>query len=1051
MVQLHTLTAPQRTRWRTHPRKVLGNLVIWVPDLVVRRRVNQAAIGYPLSSLSFDNPDLEPGDPNDMEAGMLIKFYDGATGAYKGSTRLLRGASGSVITIHPVGQGDLEIEDNDIFEVYDDYPPYALIPYISPDGTLYKNYEVTFGGQTENFPPVANAIVDRYADRIDPVTNVITVNLDATSSFPMADGATIASYLWDVKDGTITVGTAASASITATFPAGKRWVKLTVTDSNGVESIKRVPIWAANGTTFKTYRARVSRRGYTHSVGWEASFDLYEADTSLIPDHALVIFYLDEWYGDTRANLRDTNTGFFGWITNETLHLEPLWSDNAINCQGPLAILQQRPAFPQTVRRATDPTNWAEVKDLDWWRTIIYLLMWHSNILELVNIERPDFHYFYPVPRLDSEAGTLYNQVDFLARAVFAQFTCDKTGRLYLRRNPHTMNEGERAGATPLVDLTAADLVGDGQGPQFERAHWDRLGWLKASAIVANPATSEPLLAIAPGTTPGQGVQIDALDRVLVANQDDFNIRAGHVYAYRQSRRDGRRVMRQGTLTLAHGGDAIDPAWQEPATLTLDASTNARGFEFNAARMVPYALDVIDDHEHQASLERLTVEEECRGAPATTVPVPEDTSDDYPPASTPPPVYTPPTTSYGPGTKSGLLVLNIYHGTNTLGGRVYYSLEMSGGIWTPLHGGLTPVAPNRYGAMVDGFLNPSNTNEAFLIISNTMMSYSSTPNGQGGVYRNRSWKTGGDWEVMISNDAINTLLGTTQWQILSANTTIAAEGCIYLLIHSLGLSQTLVVRTMDYGATIAKSPALKVLGTADIRNGGVWVGATNANKVIVGARGSGGRIGVWVSEWGSFAPIDGGLWDAKWSEDTSLDAGVMPMVPYLRWDGTVNTGETEMYIIGIDTGVKRSTDGGSTFADWVPDGDCDVMFVSAHVTHQGVGAFSVSAFQPGQAGFWLKDPGKLRIAAGDPAGYVEKTLPLARCTWAGGWPGNNSQFYIGSPWFWKDYLNPNGTPIIMFSNDGANNFTDWTGNLWTYHALDAAAGLVRVSPDWLDV
>jgi hypothetical protein len=51
-------------------------------------------------------------------------------------------------------------------------------------------------------------------------------------------------YSWDVDDGTITVGTSASESMTATFPAGFRWVKLTVTDTNGEDTICYVPVAA---------------------------------------------------------------------------------------------------------------------------------------------------------------------------------------------------------------------------------------------------------------------------------------------------------------------------------------------------------------------------------------------------------------------------------------------------------------------------------------------------------------------------------------------------------------------------------------------------------------------------------------------------------------------------------------------------------------------------------------------------------------------------------------------------------------------------------------
>jgi hypothetical protein len=71
-------------------------------------------------------------------------------------------------------------------------------------------------------------------------TGIIT--LDAGNSIPMAEGATITTYAWDVEDGTITVGTSSSPSITATFPLGFRYVHLTVTDSNGKTHTTHVPV-----------------------------------------------------------------------------------------------------------------------------------------------------------------------------------------------------------------------------------------------------------------------------------------------------------------------------------------------------------------------------------------------------------------------------------------------------------------------------------------------------------------------------------------------------------------------------------------------------------------------------------------------------------------------------------------------------------------------------------------------------------------------------------------------------------------------------------------
>src|SRR5690606_39449163 len=65
-------------------------------------------------------------------------------------------------------------------------------------------------------------------------------------SYAVAEGASISSYSWDVQDGTITSGTASDAAITVTFPAGFRWISLTVTDSNGVTNTTRRPILAVD-------------------------------------------------------------------------------------------------------------------------------------------------------------------------------------------------------------------------------------------------------------------------------------------------------------------------------------------------------------------------------------------------------------------------------------------------------------------------------------------------------------------------------------------------------------------------------------------------------------------------------------------------------------------------------------------------------------------------------------------------------------------------------------------------------------------------------------
>lgn len=626
------LSGDALTYWRWHRQFPLGHLVVWVPERVVQRRVNQASFSYPVSVLTVDNPDGDTGDLADVEISMMIKVSD-SSGNEKGWTRAHKNATTNTIYIHPTGRGDIDFADDDIIEVYDHYVPYALIPYIDPTGILYKDYDLLFSDQTDNFPPVANAGPAR-AGRVDPDTGLLRVTLNASSSFAVAAGASISTYLWDIKDCTLVSGPLTAASITIDVPPGQRWVKVTVTDSNSATAVARVPIYAEDGHNYISYPCRLARRAYNaHVEGWEGTFDLYGADVSQFPEHALLIYWEDEYFGTHNGSLNGytgaEHIKFVGYNTHELVYLEPYQSQTTVNGRSVRSLLGRRPAFPQTARRDATPATWGEVADLDWWRMIIYLLMFHSNVLELCDLEKPDFAGNYPVVRLDTDAGSLASQIDYLARGVCARLTCDRQGKLLLRRIPHLMSDSERASFDPIVEITAADILAD-PGPHFERPGWDEVAWLEATAIDSDTSTITPLMAISPGTTPGQGLNIGRFDNLLAQNQTELNLWTGHEYARRNSRRDGKRVVRQGTLTLAHRGDVIDPAWQRPFTLTLPASSNNRGLAFSADRMIPMVVDVAYDHTKLTSTDRLQFEAECKGAPAETVEVQGETIADQP-------------------------------------------------------------------------------------------------------------------------------------------------------------------------------------------------------------------------------------------------------------------------------------------------------------------------------------------------------------------------------------------------------------------------------------
>ena len=208
-------------------------LFLLAPTTIFAARVNQAGFVYPVSEVTFDG--VTTGAFGDIKVGMTVVFGSSAGASDRGRQRIRAAADSDTIYIgrSSIGVHDGEVypNDNDFITVWDDYRPWARIPYITPVGDIYKDNDVAVGDQTDDIPPKANIEPPGIAGDISSGGSVLTVDFSGTGSYALS--GTISSYSWDVDDGTITVGTSASSAITATFPAGFRWVSLTVTDSNG--------------------------------------------------------------------------------------------------------------------------------------------------------------------------------------------------------------------------------------------------------------------------------------------------------------------------------------------------------------------------------------------------------------------------------------------------------------------------------------------------------------------------------------------------------------------------------------------------------------------------------------------------------------------------------------------------------------------------------------------------------------------------------------------------------------------------------------------------
>jgi hypothetical protein len=528
------------------------SLYLHTPVAVFKARVDMALISYPLTSISFDNVTL--GAYTDILEDMTVLLGSTEGGDDLGRTRV-KGTPGSATlplprTSRGTQDGLLDVQDNAYITVLKDYRPWAKIPFFSDNGTGtdYKDGTVEVGDFNTKLPPVANT-GPSTAGMVDSGTGLLTVQFPAGGadlSYAMADGATISTYAWDVDGGTITVGTSASAVITATFEPGSYWVSLTVTDSNGKSHTARcfvlaIDTDALNDPRITNYQVQQSlqRQGQTLELV------IYEnLSRTAYPDGTLVLFWWDEPSSATdRSHIK-----FFGWLDTESysigrskLGIKRTTTLHASDIGGWLNML---PGFAQALYRSEEldahgnPISpWSYMPSLDMAKALWYLLFWHSTALGIADYFFPSDLADYDTMRLDGGANTLFQQVADMAQKVVPDHyvAVNSKGQINIQRDWRLDDVADR----PAVAVAITESYWNELSVEYNRHpkyHVLRSGAVQVSTdwITVNGEDTLPLIfSVAPGDTAafGQGPTEQAENEGLAISQTALNLCEGHRWA----------------------------------------------------------------------------------------------------------------------------------------------------------------------------------------------------------------------------------------------------------------------------------------------------------------------------------------------------------------------------------------------------------------------------------------------------------------------------------------------------------------------------------------
>jgi hypothetical protein len=559
------------------------------PATIFSCRVNQSAFTYPIRNFAWDGG---TGTYTDTKPGMTMLLGSSAGADDLGRQRLtLSAVEASLVNFGYSSQGVMDGEVNVANDAYvtilDDYRVWAKIPIISSDGTIYKDGDIAAGTYNVNTPPVANTGPGTAAT-IDSGTSVITVTFDGTDSFVTTTGAVISTYLWDVDDGTITVGTSGSDTITATFPAGFRWVSLTVTDDLGVSHTARCPVYArdpAADTTISSFEIESHR---ITPQGQQLSVRVFE-DVSTYPDGTLVMLWDDEPASATDRS----HMVFVGWHDVDPAAIEASQTATlagvALNCVDVAGRLDSLPGFPQELEGKASPATWLEMASPNMDKYLHFLIYWHSTAVEVADFTWSGTTTNYPFVILGSDGESLFDQVNRRANSLVPDYhlTCNRLGQLAVKVDPMIQAYGSRT-ATVQTTLTEADW----SAIRYTHQRPPRIHWLRGNAIKASATTIEPMFCIAPGDAPGQGETAQESGEQLAISQSELNTAEGNRYARLNA------VNGYLGITLAAGDDqGIEPADMTWVQLTVTSGTAAqRGLTWTTARGLVRELNIRYDH-----------------------------------------------------------------------------------------------------------------------------------------------------------------------------------------------------------------------------------------------------------------------------------------------------------------------------------------------------------------------------------------------------------------------------------------------------------------------
>jgi len=514
---LNALTNAQRATLR-EPYSSKVYLALCPCQVVFRAQVNQTTFGKSFASVNYHNVTL--GSASAVRVGQTV--YIGVGTEIEDAVFVGRVRKAPTSTTLFINETSAALANAMTITVIDEYRVWERLQRATSANARFKDWDQPF----QQIAPTIRGLQSSYVLATTSSSAQLALSPQADTHVP---NATIASWQWEVADGSFIVGNASSQNVTVSFPQGHRWVRLTVTDSGGRSTFFAFEVYVGDPDTASWCERGV--RGVSVSAdldeGYRASIELVR-EREIIKGQRATLFTVERRGSATSALY--TNINIVGYLRDERQSASPdathsVMRSASFALEGFGAVLGRLTLPGLSILDTQTPTQWGEVKLPTPKRAVAYALLYHTTLANLASIEFGANDDDYILPDLSIEAEAALDALKGIYAQIQGGLSWASWGAIRFSRHAATRTTSERSALVTVATLQSEDVL----DAQIERALEARVGQMLAGFGVYD--TSQGVVRVITGKAPAEasltGYEAQTLNaQILRANQSIANARA---------------------------------------------------------------------------------------------------------------------------------------------------------------------------------------------------------------------------------------------------------------------------------------------------------------------------------------------------------------------------------------------------------------------------------------------------------------------------------------------------------------------------------------------